>query len=414
MGKFKQPGCCDCASGNCQASLLQAQKARLGFTPLYDSVANNKRRFFNYTLDFSIINSWAPAVGVQRDYHATVNITERRTGELTTSESSDPGNSTTLSANRSYAISVIHGVTGYRSPNGLLQAVNFHVNRDAANGTTYSSGVVNFGGTDYPWDDALTINFTKIGTAIVRAEITYVINYTHNEGIAKTETLNWVIEVDTEYTDAMLLDDLEELLAADGGITNHTTVPDNTLAVVKFDEAYTVIGLSSTAVALDITTLSSYTGLPDPDPEFTLFSDPGAYYGVTSQWWQHAGGSQSNGEDEFDPPAEGFSIYNCVFVNDGSMPALTGATNSNWTTAIAEEFRFNVGHQVCANFTVTNTSTSGTTDVCVLSTGTGVYRYIKAPDESSVGDYNCNRRSARTFTSPGYLTAGDCPCTNAP
>jgi hypothetical protein len=396
--------------------MIQAQKARLGFTPLYDSSAgSNKRRFFNYTLDFNITNSYAPAASVQRDYHAEVNIIERRTGKLTTDESSDPGNSTTLSQNRSYAIAIIHGVTGYRSPNGLIQEVRFNTYKDAANGTTYNSGVVSFGGTDYPWNDEFTINFTKIGTAIVRAEITYTINYTHNEGVAKTETLYWCIEVDTEYTDAMLLDDLDELLATDGGITNHTTVPDNALAVATFDEAYTVLTLTPTAVALDIGTLSSYTGLADPVAEISLlFDDPAAYYGVTSQWWQHAGGSQSNGEDELDPPAPGFSIYDCVFVNDGSMPTVGGNTNTNWTAAIAEEFRFNVGHQVCAKFTVTNTSTSGTTDVCVLSTGSGVYRYVKAPDESTVDDYHCNRRTARAFTSPGYFTGGTCPCSTAP
>ena len=222
------------------------------------------------------------------------------------------------------------------------------------------------------------------------------------------------VQLTAEYTDTQLIADVDDLLenhdtGAGNGING---LADNTVAWIHWNESNvnTVLGDPATgACAIHPTTLAAYTGLPAAEVVVNVYSAAG-FGGTYGIWWQHSGGSHSNGENF--PADPGYSIFDCTFSADTSMHTLVG-TNADWSSMGKHHFRFNVPAPVCGAFATTdNTPTTGS--ICVASIGGAGARIVIEPNPVAISSVNTQRVNGRAFTSPGYLTAGDCPCSGAP
>lgn len=398
-GKFSN--CCCTPPGNCLASQLSVSKKRLGFECLYDQAWSgwNKLRFLSYDLSYDFVRTGASPSS--QSYAGSVAITDTKTGELTYSDS----------GSRSAAITAINTMFGEC--------------KDYTSGSTHSTSgyTIVGGGINYHWSRDITPTFTyhaDDATSIIAATI--VLNYSQTYDspfgaldFAQTTTI--VISVADDYDDTTLLAEVEDLLANyNTGTANGVLgLPDNALVVLAWNEAYSTLGYSAGDgnVAIDLTTLSGYTSLT-PTLSTSTYDDPAAYFGGAGAWWQHAGGGTSNGEhNPPDPDLPEFSVYHCTFEDDSSMPVLSLASRDMsrvWKSA----YRFGVTTPVCGQWPTRNTALVDGTDLCVISTTTSGYEVLYTPDYDVTSVRMVTYALPPSFTAPGYLTAGDCPCSNAP
>lgn len=412
MARLKQPGCCECGGvANCEVRILNASKNRNGFPVLYITAAvtggvkRSKLRYFTKTMDYTSVDHINSVNN--RDYYAEISIVERLNGKVAYSESS----SGSVASIRAGAVATINTI--------------FNDNKDLGNGTHFTSSVLGI----FTTETTDTVNFTyeiTEGVDIVTAEIErhVVVYYTSDPGdITEDYTITFTVALDDEYDDTTFKADVDDLLTAQntGLGVGLNGVADRTLCAIAWNEngINYAIGNGTTGAsdptkcAIDPTSLSGYTTTPGPSIVADHYTPLELFtiYGI--DFWQHPGGGSSNGE----PDGESYTVYNCEFEEDATMPRfLVAAVEADWSRESCHRIRFNVAGDVCCTYS--RIDNAGTTDaVCIVATSSGGHADFYEPHPDTISNSNIRRidhASWWEFTSPGALTAGGCPCTGAP
>ena len=404
MSKWKK--CC-CVDSNCLMRTLMTTKTRFGFPRLYTTANGDtgfkvsRLRYFEKQIDFHVQDDTVyadarPSLSDTADYHCTLEIIERKTGKLTIDESTSEAS---LSDQRSGAVSAMNSL--------------FDEFKDEDEGTHTSSGTI-FGN---PWSRTVEVDWTMEGLDIVGFSITDTYVETGSVGpplttYTRTRVITASVTMASLYADSAYKDDIEDLLTnypTDGGSTNGIAgVPDNYIVLIEWNESDLNGGIG--AVVPDASTLAAYTTLDDPETIVTILaSDPTTWFAGFGYWWQHPGGSDSNGEDPgVDPP---FSVYHCEFADDDSMSWDTRTDPQAWDDQASEMVQINTPHPVCAKWSWENAA-GFVEETCQVIPSVGGKVIFMTPHPIAESDTNIKVASwtAGLFTAPGALTAGDCPC----
>lgn len=376
---------CCCGERGCTLRIVEARKTRHGFPPLWissvvtGSTKKSRLRFLekriSYKREYTSLGVLVP--GEQSHYEVVVRI-DRLTGRVDYEESYPDGDAQFAATHRGQALYVVDEIfKRYKGSTGNSTAAAFPPYYGFLTGDyTYVStmdgvNVVGFTGT-FLLEDAIERDFHSV-------EVT----------------------LGDPYDDETYQADLEDLLAG-----QLDTTPDNTVRYRRWNEngvnaalgdATTSDGifLTAGAIAIDVTTLSAYLTPTDPELQTT---------DATITTWQ----------GEADP-----ADYQCAFEDEASIPIVeTPYSNDSWTVAVLRQVRFYVATDVCSTFSRINGA--GTlSERCQLDLSNGTFVDVIEPHAEAVADSNIDRSYFTTwgafkFTTPGALTAGDCPCTAAP
>ena len=219
------------------------------------------------------------------------------------------------------------------------------------------------------------------------------------------EDYDWAISVSDEFDPADDLTDLDELL--DTALAALPGFDENTLTLFGIDTYGDTGGYrEDVAGVTDVDNLTGYTTPIDETPGVLFQYDAAGYYGAAFSWWQTDLTGNPTDEEEFDP-----GEYSCTYEDRG-----LGVTNAPDTAlAYLSQFIAQISGAMCATWEERSTtawpsySTSAIGDTCTNGTG-----YVVSPPPEFVAINDVRIFQGGELTSPGYLTAGDCPCTNAP
>ncbi len=351
--------CCD---ARCDVKILTASATRMGHPVLYTLSGGNGSLYHRTkTIDYTDLDY---------DYHLEISLVDDKTGKLSWLETSSLPGGSTLAQNRTRAITQIN--------------THFAAWRTTASGTY----------TNITWSRTLN------GVDIIGA------SYVDSSGPFET----WSVVMDDIYTDTdllELLDDLRRYQNAGSGI-GIAGAAENSITTIRWNETDTRGYLAF--VIPDATTLTGLDALDDPEIVLSVI-DAESYWNAAGTWWQHLGGGMTNGEvDGEDDP---FSVFDCVFEGDETMPAIGVSNDGLFNQQTMGVIRFYTNDPVCGEAEMEDNA--GPADpFCVMTVGGGGVADWYSPDPISVSTKDFIRPTGNVaFTSPGTM-GSDCPCTTAP
>lgn len=409
--------------------MLQATKTRHGFPPLYiqsvvtGATKKSKLRFLNkfqrrkFTLDVTVPETRLVGVGtpwphylfrIQEENQTTDFTIDRITGMVEYANEGSPAfNSTTIAAINS-AFATHRGTSG-----GVT--------------TTTTAGVLvsslDYGQFHVDVINVKTVEIELIGVDVVRfyyqEKITSVVvdlspgpSWMLVGDVWTEQVTEYEVYVENEYEDEVFKADIDDLFnIAGNGIAD---MPDNSVGFVSWNENGVNSGLGDPvagACALLPSSLDSYTAVIDPEVTLDYTTDATSYVPAGGgRWWQHAGGSSDMGE--VIPPDEPYSIFSCTFTDETSMPG-GNVTDERWEVVRLGKVWFNSITPICATMSLVD-GAGTTSEECVAGVREGNHIIVTQNHPTANANSDIVRATGWSFTSPGYLTAGDCPCSGAP